>query len=83
MFACAKEFGWTAHYVLNEVPVYWLRKLLTELGEYAKAQNAAAKGESYAREIHMSEEEKERRDRLLAKIDGKNYDEIKSNRIFG
>lgn len=65
------------------MPVYWLRKIMEELGEYAKAQNAAAKGEHYAKAIELPAVEKERRDRLLATLDGKNYDEIKSDRIFG
>lgn len=83
VFICAKEFHWSAHYTLNEVPVYWLRKILDELGEYAKAQNAAAHGHQYEKEVRLPEAEKERRNRLLAELEGLNYDEIRSNRIFG
>lgn len=40
-------------------------------------------GKHHVNSVKLPEHEKERRDRLLAKIDGKNYDEIRSNKIFG
>lgn len=83
VFACAHEFGWSAHYVLNEIPMYWLKHVVMELGEFAKMQNKAMKGEHYARHDELTENQKEMMDRRLAQVNGLDYEEITSEKIFG
>lgn len=82
-FAFGKEFGWTVHYVIYEVPLPWIKKLSNKIIECAEAQKEAAKGRRPIPQSEFSDENMEYKNRRLAEATGQDYDEILSKSVYG